>query len=122
MTEPMATMTKPTATLKVARGGPGGALRFETFEVPFTPGASVLDGLMWIREHRDASLAFRFACVNANVCKECVMRIDGRNGYACTARLREGETLVEPLAGKRHLRDLVCDTVPPRERRLRRGS
>ena len=50
------------------------------------------------------------------------MRIDGRNGYACTARLREGETLVEPLAGKRHLRDLVCDTGPPRERRMRRGS
>jgi succinate dehydrogenase/fumarate reductase-like Fe-S protein len=105
------------ATLIVARGGPGGALRFETFQVPFTPGASVLDGLMWIREHRDASLAFRFACINANVCKECVMRIDGRNGYACTARLRQGETLVEPLAGKRHLRDLVCDTVPPKERR-----
>ena len=115
-------MTEPRATLKVTRGEPGGALRFETFQVPFTPGASVLDGLMWIREHRDASLAFRFACINANVCKECVMRIDGRNAYACTERLREGEILVEPLATKRHVRDLVCDTVPPRERHPRRGS
>lgn len=115
-------MTAPTATLKVARGGPDGATRFDIFEVPFMPGASLLDGLMWIREHRDASLAFRFACINANVCKECVMRIDGRNRYACTARLREGETVVEPLAGKRHLKDLVCDTVPPRERRPSHGS
>lgn len=115
-------MTEPRATLKVTRGEPGGGLRFETFQVPFTPGASVLDGLMWIREHRDASLAFRFACINANVCKECVMRIDGRNAYACTERLREGEILVEPLATKRHVRDLVCDTVPPRERHPRRGS
>ena len=115
-------MTDHTAKLKVARGGPGGVLHFETFDVPFTPGASVLDGLLWIREHRDASLAFRFACINANVCKECVMRIDGRNAYACTERLREGETLVEPLATKRHLRDLVCDTVPPRERPPERGT
>ena len=112
--------TAPRAVLQVARGGPGSGPgaghRFETFEVPYTPGQSILDGLMWIREHVDASLAFRFACINANVCKECVMRIDGKNGYACTERLKPGVTVLEPLAGKRRLRDLACDTVPPKER------
>ena len=100
--------------LKIARGGPGDADRFDVFEVPYTPGQSILDGLMWIREHADPSLAFRFACINANVCKECVMRIDGKNRYACTERLKPGETMLEPLPNKRRIRDLACDTVPRR--------
>ena len=82
------------AVLRIARGSPGHANRFETFDVPYTPGQSILDGLMWIREHADPSLAFRFAYINANVCKECVMRIDGKNGYACTERLKPGETVI----------------------------
>jgi succinate dehydrogenase/fumarate reductase-like Fe-S protein len=104
------------ATLRVARGRGEEPERFETFEVPFRPGQTILDGLVWIREHRDAGLAFRYACINANVCKECVMRIDGVNAYACMERLKAGETRIEPLAGKRRIRDLACDTVPPRER------
>ena len=107
------------AVLRIARGGSGTAERFDSFEVPYSPGESVLDGLMWIREHVDSSLAFRFACINANVCKECVMRIDGKNRYACTERLKPGETLLEPLRNKRRIRDLACDTVPPKERLVR---
>ena len=106
-------------TLRIARGGSQEASRFDAFEVPYIPGQSILDGLLWIREHVDPSLAFRFACINANVCKECVMRIDGRNAYACTERLKPGETVLEPLANKRRIRDLACDTVPPKERLVR---
>ena len=111
---------KQVAVLRIARGGPRDVVRSDVFEVPFTPGQSILDGLMWIREHADPSLAFRFSCINANVCKECVMRIDGKNAYACTERLKPSETVLEPLANKRRIRDLVCDTVPPKER-LTRG-
>ena len=108
------------ALLRISRGELAGASRFETFEVPYTPGQSILDGLMWIREHADPSLAFRFACINANVCKECVMRIDGRNGYACTETAEgRARTVLEPLATRRRLRDLACDTVPPKERLVR---
>ena len=104
------------ALLRIARGTRGEPRRYDRFEVPFDAGASVLDGLMWIREHRDPTLAFRFSCINANVCKECVIRVDGRVVYACTERLREGEMTLEPLPNKVLLRDLVCDTVPPKER------
>ena len=107
------------AALRIARGNAEQTDRFEVFEVPYTHGQSILDGLMWVREHADPSLAFRFACINANVCKECVMRIDGKNAYACTARLKPGETMLEPLANKRRIRDLACDTVPPKERLVR---
>ena len=108
------------AVLRIARGEAAETGRFEVFEVPYTHGQSILDGLMWIREHADPSLAFRFACINANVCKECVMRIDGKNRYACTERLKPGDTVLEPLPNKPRIRDLACDTVPPKER-LARG-
>ena len=104
------------AILAIERGVAGRSCYTERFEVPCAPGASVLDGLRWIREHVDSSLAFRFSCINANVCKECVMRVDGEVEYACTARLTEGEMRIQPLANKPVLRDLVCATVPRKER------
>ena len=55
-------MTKKTARLHVQRGAPGAALRTETFDVPFEPGNSVLDGLRWIRATLDPTLAVRFSC------------------------------------------------------------
>ena len=105
-----------TAILRIVRSGPGLAEETETFRVPYETGASVLDGLIWLRENRDPSLAFRYSCTNANVCKECTMRIDGETTYACTARLRPGAMTLEPLRNKRVIRDLVTDTVPPAER------
>jgi len=105
-----------TSVLEIARGIADGETHFARFEVPYTPGQSVLDGLIWIRENTDSSLAFRFSCISANVCKECVMRVDGKNAYACMERLKSGRTLLQPLKGKRRLRDLACDTVPPKEK------
>jgi len=104
------------ATLLIRRGAPGEASREARYEVPFEPGQSVLDALRWIRSHRDASLAIRYSCTNANTCKECLVRIDGKTVYACTARLHDGEMKVEPLPNKRLIRDLVTEIAPPDER------
>ena len=109
-------MSAATCTLQISRGSGTGESRTERFEVPYTEGQSVLDGLQWIREHADASLAFRYSCISANVCKECVMRVDGENAYACNARLKPGTTRLEPLPSKVVLRDLACQSVPPKER------
>jgi succinate dehydrogenase/fumarate reductase-like Fe-S protein len=105
-----------TSILAITRGVGDGETSVEHFTVPYTPGVSVLDGLLWIREYADASLAFRFSCISANVCKECVMQVDGRNVYACMERLKPGTTVIEPLKSKRRMRDLACDTVPPKEK------
>ena len=99
------------AKLRIRRGG-----RYEEFEVPFEPGQSVLDGLRWIRVHRDPGLAIRFSCINANACKECVMQLDGKAVYACMARLAEREMVLEPLPNKTLIRDLVTEIAPPDER------
>ena len=110
----METEEKPIARLRVARGDYG-CLHRETFEVPYQPGASILDGLIWIRENVDPTLAFRYSCINANVCRECIMIVDGQVAYACVERLHEGDICLAPIESKPHLRDLVCDTLPPKE-------
>jgi succinate dehydrogenase/fumarate reductase-like Fe-S protein len=104
------------ARLRIWRGRGAGAGRFETYEVPFEPGQSVLDALRWIRAHRDPTLAIRFSCINANACKECMVEIDGRTRYACTERLEAREMTVEPLSNKALVRDLVTEIAPPTER------
>jgi succinate dehydrogenase/fumarate reductase-like Fe-S protein len=105
-----------TAQLKVWRGLDPKSGHFETHEVPFETGQSVLDGLRWIRANHDPTLAIRFSCINANACKECMMEIDGHTVYACTARLEPREMTVQPLSNKALVRDLVTEIAPPTER------
>ena len=110
-------MTREIATLRIRRGTAGERPHYEEFAVPFEDGATVLDALIWIRGHCDPSLAMRYSCINANVCKECTIAIDGVVDYACTTRLRADAVMtLEPLPGKPVLRDLVTETRPPRER------
>jgi succinate dehydrogenase/fumarate reductase-like Fe-S protein len=109
-------MTSTTVTLRIKRGAPGEAGRIESHDVPYHEGMSVLDAVMWIRGHVDSSLAIRYSCINANACKECMVIVDGKTQYACTARLGPDGATVEPLANKRLIRDLVTDIVPPKER------
>ncbi len=104
------------ALLEIQRGQPDAAPSVDTFAVEFESGQSVLDGLRMVRRDHDPSLAFRFSCINANACKECMMLIDGEVDYACTARLKEGTTTLSPLPKKALIRDLVTEIAPPDER------
>jgi succinate dehydrogenase/fumarate reductase-like Fe-S protein len=107
---------KPVAILLIRRGGPDALPCWSRFEIAYDPGQSVLDGLRQIREENDPSLAFRYSCINANACKECVILVDGRIAYACTARLESREMRLEPLPNKKLVRDLVTELAPPDER------
>ena len=104
------------ARLAIQRGALGETPHVENFDVRFEHGQSVLDGLRALRCEVDPSLAFRFSCINANACKECMMLIDGKVDYACTVRLKEGLTTLAPLPKKVLIRDLVTDIAPPDER------
>ena len=106
---------KPTgqiATLKIWRGSKRDDGRWQSYEVPFEPGQSVLDGLRWLRVNQDPSLAVRFSCINANACKECMIQLDGKTVYACTARLESREMTLTPLPNKALIRDLVTEIAP----------
>jgi len=104
------------ATLKIWRGLGREAGRWDSYAVPFEAGQSVLDGLRWIRVHKDPSIAIRFSCINANACKECMLELDGETVYACTARLEPREMTLTPLRNKPLVRDLVTEIAPPAER------
>lgn len=108
------------ARLHIVRGGRDKQSYVESFEVPFEPGNSVLDGLRWIRMTHDPTLAVRFSCINANACKECMVELDGKVVYACTARLIEGDMHIAPLRKKALIQDLATEIAPPDERLLRR--
>ncbi|MGH7089718.1 MAG: 2Fe-2S iron-sulfur cluster-binding protein [Stellaceae bacterium] len=99
------------AELVICRGG-----RWQRFRVAFERGQSVLDGLRRIRAEQDPTLAFRYSCINANACKECMMLVDGKVIYACIARLEPREMRLEPLRNKALLRDLATEIAPPDER------
>jgi succinate dehydrogenase/fumarate reductase-like Fe-S protein len=104
------------ATLKIWRGSMRDAGHWQTFDVPFELGQSVLDGLRWLRITKDPTIAVRFSCINANACKECMIQLDGETVYACTARLEPREMTLTPLPNKKLIRDLVTEIAPPSER------
>lgn len=105
-----------TAHLRIKRGFPGQASRYDEFLVPYEDGMSVLDALRWIRIHGDSTLAFRYSCINANACKTCMALVDGDVQYTCVAKLRPGLITVEPLPKRELIRDLVTDTTPDDEK------
>ncbi len=115
---------------RVFRGDDGSG-RFEDHEIVPRSGMTVLDALIAIKEERDPTLVFRYACHWA-VCGSCAMTIDGVPRLACKTQLstikdREGKTelapiparsgkvvpenvvLIEPLIGMPIIRDLIVD-------------
>jgi succinate dehydrogenase/fumarate reductase-like Fe-S protein len=104
------------AHLRVWRGSAQDEGRYQTFEVPFEEGMSVLDALRWIRAHQDSSLAVRYSCLNANACKTCMALVNGAVEYTCTARLTADGATVAPLPSRPVIRDLVTDTAPADEK------
>jgi succinate dehydrogenase / fumarate reductase, iron-sulfur subunit len=81
--------------LKVYRTGPSSSpVRYDTFDLPASPGATVLSLLFEARDQFDDSLAFRYSCRGA-VCGSCAMLINNVPRLAC-------RTLVEPLLGRGH--------------------
>ena len=103
------------ATLLIQRGENGNTFR-QSYRINYEPGESLLDALRRIRNEQDPTLSFRYSCINANACKECMLLLDGKVTYACTARLEPREMHLEPLPNKTLLRDLVTEIAPPDER------
>ena len=99
-------------TLEVARSD---AARPSTFDVPVPgPASRVLDALLYVREHLDPSLGFRYAC-RAGMCGACAVVVNGRETLACQASiggLGTSTVRVEPLHALPVLRDVMCDMAP----------
>jgi succinate dehydrogenase / fumarate reductase iron-sulfur subunit len=75
--------------------------------------ATVLDGLLKIRDELDGTLAFRASCTRGH-CGDCMVRINGSARLTCTAKVtaytqRGPEMSLDPLRNVPVIKDLVFD-------------
>ncbi|QLD87229.1 succinate dehydrogenase/fumarate reductase iron-sulfur subunit [Natronomonas halophila] len=84
--------------------------RFDTFRVPFTKGMTVLDALIYARDHFDSSLTFRHSCRQA-ICGSDALFINGSQRLGCKTQMSELEwpVRIEPLPHSDVVKDLVVD-------------
>jgi len=104
----------PTRTLKVFRYDPEVEgkrdPRFDEFVVPFRAGMTVLDALIYARDHYDSSLTFRHSCRQA-ICGSDAMFVNGRQRLCCKTQVADLDdpVRVEPLPHQEVVKDLVVD-------------
>ncbi|RMH79422.1 MAG: succinate dehydrogenase/fumarate reductase iron-sulfur subunit [Acidobacteria bacterium] len=86
---------------------------YQSFEVPYQEGMTLLSALQKIKEDTDQSLAFRHFC-RAGICGTCAVMVNGFPKLACKEQvlpyvLFGEELVVEPLKNFEVIKDLVVD-------------
>jgi succinate dehydrogenase / fumarate reductase iron-sulfur subunit len=85
----------------------------KTYTIPVRDGMTVLDGLHYIKENVDATLAWRYSC-RMGVCGSCGMLLNGKPTLACNTQIlhiAKSDLSVGPLPNFEVLRDLVPDLM-----------
>ncbi len=85
-----------------------------SYKVPVRPGMTVLEGLHYVKENLDQSLAWRYSC-RMGVCGSCGMLLNGRPMLACNTQILDvaaTELSLGPLPNFEIIRDLVPDLMP----------
>lgn len=102
-------------TFKVYRKDPekDGKPGRSSYTVEIPEDATVMDGLLKIRDEMDGTLAFRASCLRG-YCGDCTMRVNYSARLACTAKVsaytKKGpEILLDPLRNVPVIKDLVFD-------------
>lgn len=99
-------------TFKIQRFNPkkDKAPYFNEYQVPLSPYMRVLDGLNYIYENYDETLAYRWVC-RAGQCGSCAIEINGKVGLACKTEVTEDvkEITLRPLYLFPIIKDLVVD-------------
>ncbi len=93
------------------------APHLERYALDLPEEATILDGLIFIKENIDDSLAFRRSCRSA-ICGSCSMVVNGYSKLTCktpiVGELKRGrdELRVTPMRTMRVIKDLVTDMAP----------
>lgn len=83
----------------------------ESFNVSLEEPATVLQALQYVYKNLDPTIAFEYSCRYAK-CGICGVEVNGRPILACTAFLKDKETVLAPLSNLPVIRDLVVDRSP----------
>jgi len=84
--------------------------RFDDFQVPYEQGMTVLDALIYARDHFDSTLTFRHSC-QQGVCGSDALFVNGSQYLGCKTQLNEFDepVRIEPLPHQDVVKDLVVD-------------
>jgi heterodisulfide reductase subunit D len=83
---------------------------YNTYEVPYVEGMTLLDLLRSVCDDQDPTLCFRSSC-GIGKCGSCAVSMNGRPVLSCRQELTkgEGELVIEPLPNFPVIKDLVVD-------------
>ncbi len=87
---------------------------YQEFSVEMDETATVLDGLLKVREEIDGTLAVRCSCRSA-ICGSCALRVNGRGVLACITKVTDvtgpdNEAItVEPVGNMGLIKDLIVE-------------
>lgn len=83
--------------------------RHEEYRVETDTEMSVLVLLDRIQKNIDPTLSFRSYCCGLQMCRSCLMKINGKKNFACITVVKPGEkVVVEPASfPSLHVKDLV---------------
>ena len=95
-------MSNGVATVRIPR-----QKGFQSYQIPYESGKTVLDALEYIYTHLDGSLGFRYHC-RAGYCVGCGVEVNGQSVLACTTYMTEHMT-VKPLPKREVVRDLITE-------------
>lgn len=93
----------------------------DMFSVPYSKGMTVLDCLIYVKEHLDSTLAFRSSC-RMGICGSCAVMVNGFPHLACHTQVSEVGTdklEIRPLPNYDVIKDLVVDLTPLFEKHKR---
>jgi fumarate reductase (CoM/CoB) subunit B len=94
---------------------------YDEFDVPFSKGLTVLDGLIYVYENIDSSLSFRWSCKNVQ-CGACGMLVNGEAVLACERQMAAGERVkVDPFPLP-VIKDVVSDFSTIEDKKVRTFS
>ncbi len=99
--------------LNIMRGNSESS-KFVEYKVPFVKGMTVLDALLYIKDHIDPTLAFRYSC-RMEICGSCAVMVNDKPRTACSTQIETLKTdhiKVEPLSGFKWEKDLIVDFQP----------
>ncbi len=105
-------MNQDMVAVKIARYNPEtNDKQVQTYQVPRGSKMRILDFLNYIFDELDPSLGYRRHVCNAKMCNGCLIMVNGKPRMVCWEVLPPGqnEVTLEPLRGKKVLKDLVVD-------------
>ena len=85
--------------------------KYMEYKVPVQMGMTVLDGILYIKEHLDHSVSARYSC-RMGICGSCGMIINGKEQLACQTQvleLNKDLIKVDPMGNYPIVKDLVPD-------------